>query len=117
MTKKKKTIGTSQSDLEKLAQAMFERHSLDFNGVKANWYYLGQNRKIAWVKEAHYFSRFVLEKFKVHVNSPMKLGPAQTTYENGYNHGLLNERSSLSQVIQQLEENLDEQLQDFQSQN
>lgn len=115
MIKRRQTIGIKKTDLEKLAQEMFERYSINEKGKKYNWNYLGASRKALWMKEALTYLEFIIEKSVVFLNKNPERSTDNSSYVVGYIDGLLSERRSLFNFFRELLKNFKEQMDEFEN--
>lgn len=60
-------------------------------GLDGRWDYLSPKRKLAWIEEAHFLLRSSVVELKESFR-PLRQGPAQASFEIGYNQGMSAER-------------------------
>lgn len=89
--------------LERLAASAFERYSRLTTGKPANWTYLSEERKEAWMREMIFFIEHISDKLKTEFKAPPKSNPSGGAYATGFNDGLTTERLSIVNFIEQLD--------------
>ena len=101
--------------LERLAASAFERYSRLTTGKPANWTYLSQERKEAWMKEMIFFIDHISERLKTEFKAPPRSQPSGGAYAAGFNDGMATERLSIMNFIEQLDTKYIEELEQFQA--
>jgi hypothetical protein len=99
------------SDLYELAQDLFYEYSKKENKV-ANWQYLNDERKLAWMEEVV----VIWDKLLVDLQSqirPANTSPQSTSYAMGYNEAVKAERRDFLDLLDRANNKLKEQLEQF----
>ena len=102
--------------LEKLAEELFVRFAKQESNVEANWAYLNNVRKIAWMDDVLLIADHVLNDLQ---NTVKPLEPASkvaTSYEMGYNQGRGLERTQFITVLEKYRADLNDDLDIFKEQ-
>lgn len=99
--------------LERLAASAFERYSRLTTGKPANWTYLSQERKEAWMKEMIFFVEHISDRLKTEFKAPPKSNPSGGAYAAGYNDGMATERLSIMNFIEKLDTDYINDLEQF----
>lgn len=81
-------------------------------GLDGRWDYLSPNRKLAWIREAHYLLKTAITELK---NSfkPLKPVKPQASYEIGYYQGMSAERLATLSYLDHCVEELTAQYEDL----
>lgn len=101
------------TNLESLARGMYERYSYREFGYKASWERLNKARKIEWLKEALLLSEYVIDELKEEYGKKLEERKAHTSYQDGYNRGIMEERNRVINFINDLTENFNGDLTEF----
>jgi hypothetical protein len=99
------------SDLHQLAQDLFYEYSRKENKV-ANWQYLNDERKLAWMTEVLVVWDKLVEDLKSQIR-PANTTTQSTTYAMGYNDAVIVERRDFLAILERTNSKLKTQLQDF----
>lgn len=97
------------TELESLAAQAFERFA-KLKGQKADWTYLSEERKVAWMKEMIFFIEHISDRLKTKFKAPPRSNPNGGAYATGFNDGLTTERLSITNFIEMLDEDYKDQL-------
>lgn len=98
------------TELESLAAQAFEKYSRLTTGKPANWTYLSEERKQAWMKEMIFFIEHISDRLKTKFKVPPKINPNGGAYAAGFNDGLSTERLSIMNFIEMLDTDYKDQL-------
>lgn len=104
------------TELESLAAQAFERYAKLTTGQKANWEYLSDERKEAWMKEVIFYIEHISKRLKTKFKPVPPASNANAgAYTAGYNDGIATERLSITNFIAMLDKDYVAQLEDFKS--
>jgi hypothetical protein len=91
--------------LEGMAREIFIRYA-EKSGVKADWNYLSDNRKLVWMKDILLLSEYFLTNLKNEIKPIPSNKKSTTVYESGFNDGVRSERTSFLVLVDELHEKL-----------
>ena len=100
------------TELEQLAKEAFDRFCV-LTGEKANWIYISEDRKIAWMKEVIFLSDFFSEKMREKFKRVPEINPQTGSFALGYNQGIAMERTATINFIEYVDNDLKEQLDQY----
>jgi len=101
------------TQLEILAKESFERYAVRVVGHRSNWDYISKERKQAWMEEVITMSDYFIENFRNKISSKAKPARGQSGFENGMSSGILQERQDILNFLQQLDDKLKSDLEEF----
>lgn len=99
--------------LEGMAQELFNRYA-EKSGVKADWRYLSESRKLVWMKDVLLISNYFLNNLKNEIKPIPNNTKSSTVYESGFNDGVRSERTSFLTLVDQLHEKLVDEFENLQ---
>lgn len=91
--------------LEGMAREIFNRYAAK-SGVRADWIYLSDERKLVWMKDVLLLSEYFLTNLKLEMKPIPSNERATTVYEGGFNDGVRSERTSFTVLVDELHERL-----------
>lgn len=103
-------------ELESLAAQAFERYTLMTSGRKANWTYLSEERKEAWMMEMIFFIEHISNRLKGKFKAVAPTNSTAGAYSAGYNDGVATERLSIMNFIDMLDTEYIAQLEEYKAQ-
>lgn len=98
------------TELESLAAQAFEKYSRLTTGKPANWTYLSEERKQAWMKEMIFFIEHISDRLKTKFKAPPRSNPSGGAYAAGFNDGIATERLGIMNFIEMLDTEYKDQL-------
>jgi len=101
--------------IEELAKTMFEHYAYRETGTKLRWKHISKERQEAWMDEAMFIVRYMMEHLKTKVKPINDLSPTNTSYAMGYNEGVKSERLKFIDLLIELHKDLLEQYTEFKS--
>lgn len=102
------------SPLETLAKALFEDFSMRETGRQANWNYLSKPRKIEWMKDVLRIHKHLSDRLIKTIKPMGNTSQVNTSWGMGFNEGLRSERIHFITIVQNLHQDLESDLGDFQ---
>lgn len=103
------------STLEELAKEMFEHYAFNETGTRLRWQHLSKERQEAWMDEAMFVVRFMMEELKDKVKPILNLAPTNTSYAMGYNQGIRDERLKFVDLVIDMHKQLLTEYKEFKS--
>ena len=98
--------------LEHLAKGAFEHYSERITGYVENWNDLSEERKKAWMLDILCITDHIIEKLVGEFKEIPTLRPNTTSYFKGYNDGMMEERITVKNFIENILEELENNLAD-----
>lgn len=98
--------------LEGMAMEIFNRYAAK-SGVKADWRYLSDERKLVWMQDILLLSQYYLENLKAEMKPIPTNQRSTTVYESGFNDGVRSERTSFTVLVDELHEKLLDEYRDL----
>ena len=98
--------------LEKLAKESFDRFC-KLKGIKGNWFYISEERKLEWYKEVLVTSNYLIGEIKSKIKPISNLNKNSSGYEVGFVQGSQNERVKFIEMLDKLGEELKEQFEEM----
>lgn len=98
--------------LEGMAMEIFARYA-NKSGVKADWRYLSDERKLVWMQDILLLSEYFLDNLKAEMKPIPSNQRSNTVYESGFNDGVRSERTSFAVLVDELHERLLDEYQEL----
>lgn len=99
-------------NLETLAREVFDRFAKN-SGSKADWNYLSEERKLAWMQDVLLISEYFLNDVKSQLKPIPFNQKFSTVYETAYNEGLRSERVAFTTLVEDVHKKLLDEYEDF----
>ena len=98
--------------LEGMAMEIFNRYAAK-SGVKADWKYLSDERKLVWMKDILLLSEYFLNNLKNEIKPIPTNSRSNTVYESGFHDGVRSERTSFLVLTDNLHKKLLDEYEEF----
>lgn len=99
-------------NLEGLARELFTRFA-ENSEVSADWDYLSDERKLAWMQDVLTISNYFLGNMKSEIKPIPNIQKFSTVYEAAYNDGLRSERVAVTSLVENIHKKLLDEYEDF----
>ena len=97
-------------DLDIIAINLFNEYSNAKIGMNSNWNYLGEERKIEWLKEIVFLIGQITANLKDKLKLPPNPSKNETSYGLGFLNGITTERIKVLQMLEYYDTELKKQL-------
>lgn len=99
--------------LEGMARDLFVKFSIRETGKAADWNYLGDRRKLEWMKEVLIMAKHFLDELHTEIKPLPVNQKGSTSYEFGYNDGMRSERAAILLLVENKLQKLVDEYEDF----